>query len=769
MRKVTILISAMCLAMTPVAYAADEDARLNDPVIPTQFAARAQSSPHTYALIISGGSDPKSNESKYWNDCSFIYSTLRKAYGVPKENIQVLMSDGDNPAEDLNVGDFLEPEYISSPLDLDGDGIPDINYPATRECLKKAIDKFAGQLTDNDHLLVFVTDHGGGGSMPTICLWNNTFVYADEFNEYFNGVNAGYISFVLGQCYSGGFTKYLKADNRIIMTACEEGMRSYRSEKVPYDEFLYQLVSCLNGYDPYGNKIRTSAMPTMKEAFDYATANDTYAQGSAKWFETPTISILENSTAEELTLATVPPVVDICIDNSANDKFSDRQNLNVTLLNADEEKVNAYNFDPQSNLPKQAKAELRIYNRGVKEYKGDGVSISIYGSKASLIASPEEISQSADNVMSVTEALTETIKPGEYISKDMRCELKNRSLYPVGRTNYVALVNDGINADNWNTAAKGRFSKLAKQNMFEIKYGNDNTIAISKPETAGNGKSYSLVIEESLENEKSLFDVADINLFNGINDYNINNSEANFSDDIANTFVKKGIKVNGNAEISNVRFDENDSSNLSIECDFHALKKTTTESAYKFCVAMYDEETGKCVGEQVFTARKSPRKAINISVDDGKVGETEHYLQISSASEGSLEYLWFNEDGIYIGEGDKIRAPYSGKNETFTAVAKSMADGCVGKAECMVNFYSIIRAVSKDASTQRCTLNFRYPTDSELMLTVAPMGATSQAETFSIPKGSRTFSFQCSGFGSRIYVVSLFSNGKMIESHKFNL
>lgn len=151
MRKVTILISAMCLAINPVAYAADEDARLNYPVIPTQFAERAQSSPHTYALIISGGSDPKSNESKYWNDCSFIYSTLRIAYGVPKENIQVLMSDGDNPADDLNIGDFLEPEYISSPLDLDGDGMTDINYPATRECLKKAIDKFAWQLTDNDH------------------------------------------------------------------------------------------------------------------------------------------------------------------------------------------------------------------------------------------------------------------------------------------------------------------------------------------------------------------------------------------------------------------------------------------------------------------------------------------------------------------------------------------------------------------------------------------------------------------------------------------
>lgn len=753
-----------------VSRASDDDF-LNYPIIPNNYDKRAESSPHTYALIISGGSYPRTNETKYWNDCAFIYNTLTKSYGVPKNNIRVLMSDGTDPAKDLNIGDFSEPEYISSPLDLDGDGSPEIDYPATREYLKTAIDGFANRLTNEDHLFVFVTDHGGGNknAEPYICFWNRENVMASDFNDYFKDINAGYISFVLGQCSSGGFTKYLQADNRIILTASGEGESSYGGNYNPYDEFLFHFTSCLNGYDPYGNKVKSSDMPTMQEAFEYAVTNDVYANGMSSWTETPTKSLLENSTAEELTLTTVPPVVDICIDNSAIDKFSDSQNLNVTLLNADEEKVNAYNFDALTNVPKQAKAEVRLVNRGVKEYKGKGTSISVYGIKASLVVSPEEIAQGTDKVMNVTEPLTETIKPGEYLSKNIRCDLKSRSQYPVGRTNYVAFVNDAINTDNWNAAAKEMFLKSTAQRLFEIKYGNENTVAISKPSMAGNGKTYRIAVEEDPENDKSLFDVADVNLFCGSNDYNISNSEVSLPDEVTDKFVKKGIKVNGNAEISNVSFEENGSSTLSLECNFHAQKTITTDGIYKFNVSIYDEETGNSVGEQTFVAKRNPRKRIMFGVDDTKVVDTEHYLQISSASEESLEYLWFNEDGRYVGEGEKIRAPYSGKNEIFTVVAKSRYDGCVATGECMVNFYSMICAISKDASRQLCTLNFQIPTDRPYTMTVTPAGAASQTETYTIPQGSRTFSFHYSGFGSCIYIVSIFNNGKMVESQKVNL
>lgn len=54
-------------------------------------------------------------------------------------------------------------------------------------------------------------------------------------------------------------------------------------------------------------------------------------------------------------------------------------------------------------------------------------------------------------------------------------------------------------------------------------------------------------------------------------------------------------------------------------------------------------------------------------------------------------------------------------------------------------------------------------------MTVTPTGVASQTETYTIPQGTRTFSFHYSGFGSRIYIVSIFYNGKMVESQKINL
>lgn len=37
----------------------------------------------------------------YWNNCSFIYQTLRKKYGIPADNITLLMSDGDDEGIDM--------------------------------------------------------------------------------------------------------------------------------------------------------------------------------------------------------------------------------------------------------------------------------------------------------------------------------------------------------------------------------------------------------------------------------------------------------------------------------------------------------------------------------------------------------------------------------------------------------------------------------------------------------------------------------------------
>jgi len=83
----------------------------------------------TYVVIISGGGDKYMNKPRYWNDCSFLYRTLRLRYGIPKNNIYPLMADGANPAPDTRLSGN---NFISQSLDLDMDGNSEISRAATK-------------------------------------------------------------------------------------------------------------------------------------------------------------------------------------------------------------------------------------------------------------------------------------------------------------------------------------------------------------------------------------------------------------------------------------------------------------------------------------------------------------------------------------------------------------------------------------------------------------------------------------------------------------
>ncbi len=95
--------------------------------------ARTRSNPsstgHKWAIIVSGGGTTQSNYYRYWNDCSFFYKTLKNVYGLSDSQICVAMSDGQSI-----VNDYMAPNGLpeSSPWDLDGDGVGDIDYLGNR-------------------------------------------------------------------------------------------------------------------------------------------------------------------------------------------------------------------------------------------------------------------------------------------------------------------------------------------------------------------------------------------------------------------------------------------------------------------------------------------------------------------------------------------------------------------------------------------------------------------------------------------------------------
>ena len=247
-----------------------------------------------YAVIINGGGDVCQNYVRYWNECSAMYQTLT-AHGYSSSNIYVAMSDGTNPAIDLKVSSMY---YMSSPLDLDGDGNDDIQYAATRENIEYIFEELSDVMDAEDDLFIFMTGHGayvpGLGDLEGLIFYNKYILWGDnsyitdaEFANLLTPIQAHTINILMEQNYSGGFIDdFANRDNIVITTACSIGERSHAMQNGAYSEFIYYWLSGVNGSTPsmypyYSSQPITDSADenqdgyvSMEEAYNYAAFHD---------------------------------------------------------------------------------------------------------------------------------------------------------------------------------------------------------------------------------------------------------------------------------------------------------------------------------------------------------------------------------------------------------------------------------------------------------------------------------------------------------------
>jgi len=255
---------------------------------------------HEYAVIINGGLNIDYNFERYWNDCAAIYNALVHVYNYNKSNIYVLISDGTDPAIDRHR---LNGRYDSSPLDLDGDGLPDIQYAATKANISLVFDTLSEIMTTEDNLFIYTTGHGGpnkSGKIIFLNLWNDGLISTNEFADEINKLNAQTINVVMQQCFSGAFIDDLAAENRVIATSCANGEYSWAlNPYYEYNEFTYHWVSAILSQTPRGvyehanckyvnADCNQDCFISMQEAFTYAMAHDIYTiDPEQEMYETP--------------------------------------------------------------------------------------------------------------------------------------------------------------------------------------------------------------------------------------------------------------------------------------------------------------------------------------------------------------------------------------------------------------------------------------------------------------------------------------------------
>lgn len=741
---------------------------------------------HTYAVILSGGHNKYSNYERYWNDCSFVYQTLVNKYGVPKNNIAVVMSDGTNPAEDMHL---TTGGYKSSPLDLDYDGRPDIQYAATHANVKNVLSNFSQRIEKDDHLFFYVIDHGGTrdkNNQSYICLWNEEKLHDYELADWLRPFNDKqvYVNAVLGQCFSGGFVEELTNVGCVVATASESDKSSYSCRDIPYDEFVYHWTSAINGEDAYGKLVSSDVdnnnRVTMEEAFMYAKQKDR-APEHPQYISNPI------SVGEDLAFNNLPEAVDLYIKD--NDEDTGKEPNLTTEIFWDSPSIWVRNVDDsieKHENPYYTKDHpyaiiyVKVHNRGKKDYKG-GKYLHMYWALAStgLTAKAwkgqeyyvdnnvtggrmdpkhiDEIKAGDSRVVRVTWSL-----PDDLLTKDNGTEKHHFCLLGQIYDDGNPELKGEYPAVRWsNDIAQKNVSVISKENLPK------GTNVFVRNIYKGNHK-YSLEIRPRKLEDKLLLSKARLKMEMTSPIYEAWKRGGCKARSIAYspTITPQKIEFNSwDSRLEDICMNGSDFEKVKINIDFKTPAKYSGES-YTFDLIQKDEQ-GNIVGGETFVVEAPTLSHKPIDIVPIEIGRGQYEL---SADWQGMDYSanWTNRSGENIGDGNKVRVIPTSKNNEFSVTIHSsqgeMAHGSI-VLECKTGLKSITPTLVNDF----IDVELQNPVDSkDAMLQVSGLAQGTILLTKNIPIGAKKMQLNTSSLSSGIYVLTYSVDGQIVDSKKFN-
>ncbi len=779
---------------------------------------------NTYAVILNGGMCKTSNNERYWNDCSFIYKTLRNTYGIPKPNIKVIMSDGTDEGEDMNM---IDGNYCSSPLDLDDDSIPDIEYAATKANLQTVLNGMAQKLTDDDHLMIFVTGHGGYDvkkQSSYLYLWGKVTLYPTELNSYLEPIDAGFISIVMGQCNSGGFIDPLKKPNRIIATACAENERSYGSTTIPFEEFLYHWTSALNGYDAYGKKVSVKENIPIMDAQAYAARNDVYANDKTKYgHEVPQINYFTHSVAYDLSLANIPPVVDLCFDKyrtpvtskletksykkgafpgtipshpgsslsgshkdydvKTHVKYEFWNNPYIWIRNQDDGRDVHVTEKPVIEKGKSLYVYVQVRNKGVKAYTG-GMDVKTFWASSSAVIT-EEVWKG--------HVLTDDETGGSFCTERVNGNLAAGNVQIVELEGYF--VGDQLTTLQENNSDLCILAFLKKRNDPTGFIVDENDVAeVWKTDKLGqsNVTFQELRFDGSLE-ETNALSIGFSNMSSGTKDWYITTRISNYIDSLKSQTnvalrlspdlmtswnsgdqqcinIKEVDRDNGafqidsdSASLGDIKLQPYQRGKIGVKCNFFAENAITEKKQFDVDVAVRDNATGQILGGETFRIIQYPRPAINPHIETTKInGKTT--LTATNVSENVI-YKWYNEQGELVGEGNTFAVPAGVSASSYRVKAEALSDGAISYSAMEPAESSTIKSVLSDPSS--VNVIFEGPANGGTTLRLASATGNAPVTEYSVEAGSTVCNIPADNLASGVYQVTMVENGVVVGTKKF--
>lgn len=755
----------------------------------SQSNAAQAAAQRTYAIILSGGINKMSNYERYWNDCSFIYQTLVNKYGVPKENIFPIMSDGTDTAADmrLTTGGFK-----TQPLDLDNDGVADIKLAATKSNIQTTLNSLSSKLNEDDHLFFYVIDHGGTTDYNTnsyICLWGNESLYDYELATMLNpftqkNVN---VNVVLGQCFSGGFNDNLTKVGCVVASASAGSESSWACGDIPYDEFVYQWTTAINGANHKGVKVYpdtdNNGRITMEEAFIYAKNNDRRSAEHPQYVSTPI------SVGEDLAFNHLAPAVDLYIKDNPEDTGKEP---NITTnefwkspsiwVRNQEDGICLHENPEFSSEHQQAFIYVRVHNRGKKDFNGQGKWVIVYWAQAStgLTAKAWKGREVYNNQYQTGHPLEgipiPSIAAGKYKDVDITWALpqllKN---YPEGNFHFCLFAkimdtpyDDGY--DNGKTYFDARkHNDQAQKNVTIIRKKDVNKgFNVYVRNILSTQKAYTLELIPQSDADAAIYSLAKVEMTMSPKVYTAWEKGGFQYEDVElpssssnNTNLRKVRLLSPQSKIKSITLKGDEFDVVTLKFDFN--KYSATSKTYSFDLVQKDED-GNIVGGETFIV-ESPiltLKPIEIELRPTVPGQ----IQLNAVSSDFTSYTWSDGAGNNLGEGNSITVSPTADNAKYTVTAMN-EEGEVAEESISLDVIYGIKGAYLESGHINVSLKGEAPDNSRITVSSIENGVV--IAECSLTQGDSEISINIPNCNGGIYTVSYLVNNAVVDSRKITV
>lgn len=748
----------------------------------------------TYAIILSGGINKNANHERYWNDCSFIYQTLVNKYDIPKENIYPIMSDGDDPAVDMRC---VSGGYKSQSLDLDFDGIDEIKLAATKTNVKSTLSTLSNKLNKDDHLFIFVIDHGGTDDYNTnsyICLWDYENLYDYELATMLEPFTAKYVNVnvVLGQCFSGGFNDNLKKVGCVVASASTGSESSWSCSDIPYDEFVYHWICAVNEATPNKTSIKSdtdkNGRVTMEEAFNYAKVHDRVTDEHPMYTSTP------NSIGEDLAFNHIVSSVDLYIKDNPEDTGKEPNTTTNEFWKSpsiwvrnQEDSIYGHQNPEYSSDHRVAFVNVRVYNRGKEDFDGEGKWILIYWVQASTGITQKawkgrELYENKWQTGGVLEArpIDEKIEAGKY--RDFSIDWKLPYMlkeYPEGNFHFCLLAkimdtpyDNGYSPEKSYFDLKGSNDQAQKNVTIIRKKDTEKFFNVYVRNTSTLDKAYTLELIPQTEADATLYQRAKVEMSMSPKIYDawerggFKSQDIEFVSTESNATNFRSVKfASPQSKLQNIslRGDEFDI----VQLKFNFNKYTFSNSTYNFDLIQKDEN-GNIIGGETFIV-ESPRLTIkpidgpNIAPNPMKYGEMQLIVK-NSSDFNSLK--WIDGKGETLGNKESINVSPRINGNDYTVVAMTNDGEIATQSISLENLYGIqsistanhnIVVKLKEAAPDNASVEVKNITDG-----IAQVSCQ-------ISAGANVVNFDGSNLSRGVYVVCYIVNSTVIDQQKIRI